>query len=482
MASTTGTPVIHPQSSTPPQAEASLPRELNIRDLTLFGIVCIVGPRWIPAAAHAGPGSVTLWLLASLLFGIPLAIAVAALMAKYPETGGLYAWTRNDFGPAHGFLAFWIYWVGMAVWFPGAAVFYLSSSAFTFGPSYAHLADSRAFVLLGSLFAIWIALGSNLIGLKTGKWTENIGAIAIAILGAILVAAAIVRWHRYGPATPIHLTPTMNANTAVFWAAIAFGISGAEYFGMISTEIRNPERTVRRAIWISTTFVAVLYAAATLAMLVLLRPDAINEISGLGAAGASIAGLFSTPWITAVIGTLVLLQAFGTFGGVGTAISRLPFAAGTDSLLPPAFARVHPRWRTPHVALITLGVVASSLLLLAQLGDSLRVAYQEIVSLTLIGGFLPYLYIFLSTWRAKHRIAAVIGVAVTLFCLGCSVIPTAEVHNVWLFEGKLAAGTALMIGSGLLLYRRGSHAASRLRPEASSRLKRSGEEPSVHSN
>ena len=92
MASTTGTPVIHPKSSTSPQAERSLPRELNIRDLTLFGIVCIVGPRWIPAAAHAGPGSVTLWLLASLLFGIPLAIAVAALMAKYPEPGGLYAW------------------------------------------------------------------------------------------------------------------------------------------------------------------------------------------------------------------------------------------------------------------------------------------------------------------------------------------------------------------------------------------------------
>jgi amino acid transporter len=459
MASTTGTAAIDPRTPKPSQAQRSLPRELNIRDLTLFGIVCIVGPRWIPAAAHAGPGSVTLWLLASLLFGFPLAIAVAALMAKYPEPGGLYAWTRNDFGPAHGFLAFWIYWIGMAVWFPGAAVFYLSSSAFTFGPAYAHLADSRTFVLLGSLAAIWIALGSNLIGLKTGKWTENIGAIAV--LGAILIAAAVVHWHRYGPATDIHLTPTMNSSTAVFWAAITFGISGAEYFGMMSAEIRNPERTVKPAIWLSTAFVAVFYAAATLAMLILLRPEAINETSGLGAAGASIARLFSAPWITALIGTLVLLQAFGTFGGVGTAISRLPFAAGTDSLLPAAFGHVHPRWRTPHVALLTLGVVASSLLLLPQLGDSLRVAYQEIVSLTLIGGFLPYLYIFLSTWRAKHRIAATLGIAVTLFCLGCSVIPTAEVHNLWLFEGKLAAGTALMIGSGLLLYRRGVRAASR---------------------
>src|SRR6185437_8001365 len=104
-----------------PEGRGGLRRELSVRDLTLFGIVCLIGPRWIPAAAHAGPGSVTLWLLAALLFGAPLAVAVAALMAKHRGPGGLYTWTRNDFGPAHGFVAFWVYWAGMAFWFPSAA-------------------------------------------------------------------------------------------------------------------------------------------------------------------------------------------------------------------------------------------------------------------------------------------------------------------------------------------------------------------------
>ena len=98
-----------------------------------------MGTRWIPAAAHAGPGSVTLWLLAAVLFMVPLAIAVAALSVKYPGTGGLYLWTRNDFGRWHGFLCFIVYWIGIAFWFPSAAMFYMSAGIYALGPSYAYL-------------------------------------------------------------------------------------------------------------------------------------------------------------------------------------------------------------------------------------------------------------------------------------------------------------------------------------------------------
>ena len=69
---------------------ATLKRELGLRDTTLFAIACIIGTRWIPAAARAGAGSVTLWLLAAIFFVVPLAVAVATLTVKYPGTGGMY--------------------------------------------------------------------------------------------------------------------------------------------------------------------------------------------------------------------------------------------------------------------------------------------------------------------------------------------------------------------------------------------------------
>ena len=278
-----------------------LKRELGLRDLTLFAITCIVGTRWIPAAAHAGPGSVTLWLLAALLFMIPLAIAVAALSVKYPGTGGLYLWTRNDFGRWHGFLAFTLYWIGIAFWFPSAAMFYMSAGIYALGPAYAWLADSRVFLLAISLVAIWVALGTNLVGMKVGKWTENVGALAHLAAGRAAGHGRRVIFNRHGSATPIHIAPTWNWDTISFWSAIAYAMSGLEMAGLMGGEIRDPARNLPRAGWIASAFTTAFYASTTVALLVILRPEKISEMNGLAEAGQSAAHTLGMAWLAPVI-------------------------------------------------------------------------------------------------------------------------------------------------------------------------------------
>ena len=98
--------------------------------------------------------------------------------------------------------------------------------------------------------------------------------------------------------------------------------------------------------------------------------------------------------------------------------------------------------------------MASFLLVAIQLGDTMRAAYQALVSLMVITGFLPFLYIFGSAWKAGKRISAISGWAITLLAILCSAVPTAEIRNVWLFEGKLAVGTAGVIVTAWVLYRR----------------------------
>jgi amino acid transporter len=127
---------------------------------------------------------------------------------------------------------------------------------------------------------------------------------------------------------------------------------------------------------------------------------------------------------------------------------------GVDRLLPDAVARVHPRWHTPHISILMLGVVASFLLTVFQLGDTLRAAYDTLVSLMVIAGFIPYIYIFGSAWKAGKRISPISGWAITGLAILCSIVPTAEVKNVWLFETKLAVGTAAVIATAWILYRR----------------------------
>jgi amino acid transporter len=432
-----------------------LKAKLGLRDVTLLAVVCMVGTRWLPAAAHAGPGSVTLWLLAAVLFAMPLAAAVGALSVKYPgAAGGLYAWTREDFGPWHGFLCFWVYWIGIAFLLPTAALFYMGAGFYALGPKYQYLADNRMWLLAAALAAIWIALGTNLRGVDIGKWTENIGAAAGWLLGAALVVVALLAGAKRGSATPIQVMPTWNWDTVNFWSNIAYGLSGVEMAAMMASEIRDPARTIPRAGWLASGFATVFYMAGTLALLVLLRPEKISELNGLAEAGQAGSAALGVAWISPMIAVLVLVSAVGQFGGTGTTVSRLPFAAGVDNLLPAAFGRLHPRWGTPHISILTFGAVASFLLLIFQLGDSMRAAYQEMVSLMVITGFLPYIYIFGSAWKAGKRISAISGTAITLLAILCSLVPTEAIGNVWLFEGKLAAGTLGVIASAWLIYRR----------------------------
>jgi amino acid transporter len=425
----------------------NLKRELGLRDLTLFSIACIVATRWIASAAHAGPGSLILWALAALFFLIPLAIASATLTARQPEAGGIYVWTRTDFGAWHGFLAFWVYWMAIMIWFPSAAMFYVSVAI----PS---LAENQFGLMMVSLAAIWIALGTNLIGVKIGKWTENLGASASWILGVILISAAALVGRRNGSATTFRLMPEFSWNTVNFLAAIAYGLSGLEVVGLMGGEIRNPERDIKRAAAIASAFTTIFYIGTTAAMLVILRPEKISELNGIAQVGVEAGRILGMPWLPAVMALLVLATAIGQFGGLGSSVSRLPFAAGVDHLMPAAFSRIHPRWATPHVSILTLGGLASFLLISMQFGETIREAYQTLVSLMVIAGFLPYIYLFGSAWLAGRRMSAISGWATTLLAIVCAVVPSGDIHNVWAFELKLAAGTIAVIGSARVLYMR----------------------------
>jgi hypothetical protein len=112
--------------------------------------------------------------------------------------------------------------------------------------------------------------------------------------------------------------------------------------------------------------------------------------------------------------------------------------------------------------MLVFGVVASVLLIAVQLGDTARAAYQTIVSLMVISGFLPFLYIFGSAWKAGRHMISLSGWAVTLIAVFCSAAPSADINRVWLFEAKLAAGTAAVIASGFLVYHRQTRAMSRV--------------------
>jgi amino acid transporter len=426
-------------------AAPSLRRELGLRDLVLFSLAGTIGIRWLPAAAQAGTSSVILWIAAAAFFFVPSAFAIGRLSARYPEEGGLYIWTRNCFGEWHGFLCFWLYWLGLTFWFPSALMAYTSMSVYALGPGYAALAGSHAFVLGASLIALWLVLGANLLGLGTAKWIDSAGSVSACLLGAMLVALALFA----GSLPAQSLGPRWDWRQINFWSQMAYALTGLELAPILGGEIRDPARNLPRSGLLVAPLATLYYVISTLALVTILPPGGVNPMHGISqaisASGGDALGVPSA--------ILIAIAATGQLSVLGAAAVRLPFVAGIDGRLPPALGRLHPRFRTPHLSILTFGLISSGFLILCQLGENLRAAYQTVTDLMVIGGFIPFLYIFAAAWKCGARWSAASGAAVSIFALACAVVPTPDVRSPLLFQTKLLGVTAVLVASARIVYK-----------------------------
>ena len=432
-----------------------LKRELGLRDVVLFNVAAVVSIRWLATAAHIGPGSLGLWAGAAVFFFVPLALAVAGLTERYPREGGIYAWTAVSFGEWHGFLCGWVYWLSNLFYFPNLLLAGIGMALYSLFPANPALADSRMLVVSISLAALWIALLTNLVGLRVGKWTQNFGALATCIVGVIIIAAGMTVLLRHATATPIRVMPEWNWNNLNFWSQIAFAFGGLELGAIMSGEIRDPQRTVRRAAWISCLAIGGFYILGTLSILALLPPERISVVTGLAQAGEAVAARWGIAWLTPVLGALIAVGIMGQFGAWLGGSARLAFSIGLDRYLPASFGRLHPRWHTPHVALLTMGIASTLFLLLMQFGESLRTGYQLLVDMTVVSYFIPFVYLFGAAWKHGQRWSAACGITVTLAGIAFSFVPPGDVHSVWLFELKMVGSSAALVGTGWMYFVRG---------------------------
>src|SRR6185295_18010974 len=147
------------------------------------------------------------------------------------------------------------------------------------------LTENRTYVIALSLVILWIASVTNIVGLRIGKWTGNLGGLSTYCGGALLIGLGVAVWLRSRSATPMHILPEWNLNKLNFWSQIAFAFGGLELGAILGGEIRDPDKNIPRAAWISGISIAAFYIAGTLAMLVVLPPDRVSVITGIVQAG-----------------------------------------------------------------------------------------------------------------------------------------------------------------------------------------------------
>ncbi len=437
-----------------PEVETALRKELGLRDLVLFNIAALISTRWIGIAAHVGPGTIVLWILAAALLLVPCAFVVANLSRRFPEEGGLYVWTREAFGEWHAFACGWFYYISNVFWIPGVLIAGIGMMTYAFSPKMEKLAENPRFVLPCAFAFLLGIVVSNYTGLRIAKWVDNFGGLGSYAIGIILVLCGAAVWFTRGPATNFHLLPSLDFEKLNFWSQLAFAMTGLELSPIMSGEIRDPRRNIFRATWISAALVVTFYVAGTSSILSLMRPDEVSPVVGLAQASQQASSTLGWSWVPLAIGACILLSIGGQLGTYVGACARLPFVLGIANLLPPPFAKLHPKYGTPYVSILLLGIATAALILISQIGETFRGAYQVAVDMGVITLFIPFLYIFGAAWRFGQKVPALCGFFVSVIAIVFSFLPTADVKSAWWFEVKLIGGCILLIVVARLFYLR----------------------------
>jgi glutamate:GABA antiporter len=441
-------------------AHVAIPRTLGRWDLVLLKIVAIVNINNVPPVAVYGTASLMLWTLAFVAFFIPEAVAVLTLSRKYPGEGGIYLWTRKQFGEAHGFLSGWCYWTNNLFYVPVLLVYMAGIFAYAGGAARAPQLVGEPLFVAGVAFG-WLALMTvaNIRGMAVGKWIQNAGGLGTALsIGLVLAAASVAWWSGTAERPPLNTGVSWEMTTA--FAVMCNAFVGIELASTMGDEIRDPARDLRPAIFIAGGASLLSYVLVTAAVLALVPIADVGIIQGVMqavSAGAAKTGL------DAIVAPLAVVMGI-SIGGAASAwfagSSRVPFVAGLTSALPAALGRLHPRWQSPYVALVTCAVLAGLFTAVSLIGSSVAEAYQVLLKSAVVIQLVPFLYLFLGLVRAAEerwsRLAGIVGLSATILGAVAAFLPTSDVESVMRFELKMLVGVLGPTAVGWFLFRRTS--------------------------
>lgn len=302
-----------------------------------------------PAAQAAGSGLLIALGVAAVV-AYCNATSSARLAAQYPQSGGTYVYGRERLGELWGYLAGWAFVVGKTA---SCAAMALTVGSYLW-PRHEHA------VAAGAVVAVTAA---NYRGVqKSMLLTRVIVAVVLGVLAAVVVSAATADsadFARLGIGDDMHPGGVLEAAGLLF-----FAFAGYARVATLGEEVRDPTRTIPRAVALSLTITLVVYAAVAVAALAVLGAD------GLAAATAPLADVVTAAgadWLAPVVRIGAGIAALGSLLALLLGVSRTMFAMARDRYLPHALAAVHPRFQVPYRAELAVGAVVLVLALTADL-------------------------------------------------------------------------------------------------------------------
>jgi APA family basic amino acid/polyamine antiporter len=364
-----------------------LERAIGVRGLaaTAFNVTVGGGIFVLPAvvAAAIGPSAPVAYVVVAVAMGL-IVLCFAQAGSRVSLTGGPYAYVEIALGRYAGFL------VGTLLWLVGTTATAAVGSAFAgsvavFWPALAGTIP-RA-IVLATLFGLLGAL--NIRGTRQStRFLEMVTVVKLLPLIAFVVIGAALA---HGPAPDVlgNLHPATLGRSVI---VLIFAFAGIEFALIPSGEVRDPARTVPRALFLAMVAITILYVAIQYVAQLILGPQlALEQAAPLTAAARVVAG---SPGAV-LIGVCASISMFGYVSGMMLTAPRALYAFGRDGILPTVFARVHERYDTPAVAIIAQCTMTFIV--------AVTSGFATLAILANIAVLVLYLFCCISAWELRRK-------------------------------------------------------------------------------
>ncbi|GAA1771390.1 APC family permease [Agromyces humatus] len=349
-----------------------LARRLGLGDAVAIGLAAMIGAGvfavWAPAAQAAGAGLIVGLAIAAFV-ALANAASTAQLAVRYPESGGAYRYGRERLGEWPGFLAGWGFVVGKTA---SCAAMALTAAAYLVPAAWQRPVAVAAVVVL---------VGVNLLGVtRTARVGAVIVAVVLAVLLMVVIAGFVAASANQGgtvafvetrpPGLPDPLPPITGGPYGILQAAalMFFAFAGYARIATLGEEVREPSRTIPRAIGIAFGVVITVYLAVGSAALASLGP---RLLAGSAAPLVDVVAAAGWSWAEPVVRVAAGVAALGSLLVLIAGIARTELAMARDRELPGRLAAVHPRTATPFVAELVTGAAILVLVLAVDLREAI---------------------------------------------------------------------------------------------------------------
>ncbi len=376
-------------------APHGLKRVLGRADLVLFTVCAILTIDTLASSAAMGVAWFSWWAITMTVFFIPYGLITAELGSAWPGEGGVYIWVREAFGPRWGSLAAWLYWINNATWAPSVYLIFAGTFGQMFLSTHSPWQEAGIAIVL-----TWLTVLIGIVRLEVSKWVPNVGAVVKALIFLALgVLGLSVLFGGKPPANEFSLSkfvPRWN-DTLAYLPALLYSTFGFELMSSAGEEMKHPQRDIPRVILWSGALIAILYSFAIGGILFAVPIEKLSIVTGTwdalailgrewGRAGDTVVFLLGIGFLYACVANVVTWSL---------GANRVAAVAAEEGMLPAALGRLHPRFKTPHLAFVWMGVVSTGLLVGgALLSESQSNIFWMTFRVTALCLLLCYLLVF----------------------------------------------------------------------------------------